>query len=149
MAWVGIEHPVRLFAMEELILWLFSVILEFVVHAIFELIVAAVGDLLLRVVGAVFEEPTIQNQTLAYVGYWAFGIVMGAISLGVFPHHIVHPARIHGISLLLAPVATGLLMAATGAVLGRYNKKTLQLESFGCGFAFAFGLAVVRLIFAK
>lgn len=135
--------------MEELILWLLSIILEFVVHAIFELVVAAFGDLLLRLVGAVFEEPTIQSQTLAYIGYWAFGILLGALSLVLSPRHIVSPAKIHGISLLLAPAATGLLMSATGVVLRRYNKKTLQLESFGCGFAFAFGLAAVRLIFAK
>lgn len=139
--------------MEELILWLasliFELVAEFVVQVIFEWAVAAIADLLLRAIGLVSEDPVIQNQTLAYVGYWVFGIVMGAISLEVFPRHIVHPARIHGISLLLTPVATGLLMAATGAVLRRYNKKPLQLESFGCGFAFAFGMAAVRLLFAK
>ncbi|HKD81882.1 MAG TPA: hypothetical protein VKH81_19465 [Candidatus Angelobacter sp.] len=139
--------------MEELILWLLGLIFECVVevvgHAILECVVAVIGDLLLRVVGAVFEEPAIQNAALAYAGYLAFGVLLGAISLTWFPRHLVHPARIHGISLLVAPAVTGLLMSTSGAVLRRNNKKTLQLESFGYGFAFAFGVAAIRLLLAR
>lgn len=40
-------------------------------------------------------------------------------------------------------------MWATGAVLRRRDKRVTRIESFGYGFSFAFGMALVRFFFAK
>jgi hypothetical protein len=52
-------------------------------------------------------------------------------------------------SLLISPVIAGLLMALVGSTLRKRGKKVVRLESFGYGFAFAFGMAFIRLIFAR
>jgi hypothetical protein len=36
-----------------------------------------------------------------------------------------------------------------GSALRRRNKIAMQIESFGHGFAFAFGMALVRFLFVK
>jgi len=71
------------------------------------------------------------------------------LSVLIFPHPLFHPSRIHGISLLISPVIAGLLMALLGSTLRKRGKKVVRLESFGYGFAFAFGMALIRLIYAR
>jgi hypothetical protein len=41
------------------------------------------------------------------------------------------------------------MMWATGAVLRRRGKRVTRMESFGYGFAFALGMALMRFFFAK
>lgn len=135
--------------MGDLLLELLGLIVEFILEAILEYVVAALADLLLRVLGAVFEVSKPQNPALAYLGYCLFGLILGSISLALFPHPLVHPSRVHGISLLVSPAFVGLLMAATGTILRRHQKTVTQLESFSCGFSFAFGLALMRFLFTK
>jgi hypothetical protein len=81
---------------------------------------------------------------LAALGYVMLGMATGGVSVFLFPHPLIHPSRIHGISLLVSPVLTGLVMSRIGAALRRYGKHPTQIESFGYGFAFAFGMALVR-----
>jgi hypothetical protein len=61
----------------------------------------------------------------------------------MFPHPLAHPSRIHGISLLVSPVIVGVVMSLIGSVQRNRDKRVAQIESFGYGFAFAFGMAVV------
>jgi hypothetical protein len=135
--------------MGDLLLELLVFILQFLLEALLDYVLAALADLLLRALGAVFEDSKPQNPALAYLGYWLFGVILGGISLALFPRPLVHPSNVHGISLLVSPVLVGLLMAATGAILRRRQKTVTQLESFKYGFSFAFGLALVRFLFTK
>ena len=135
--------------MEEILLGLLWSILEPILEAVLEYLAAGLASLLLRALGSVFEISAIQDPALATCGYALFGVLLGGVSLLFFPHHLVKPSRIHGISLLVSPVITGLMMWATGAVLRRRDKRVTRIESFGYGFSFAFGMALVRVFFAK
>jgi len=84
---------------------------------------------------------------LATVGYTLLGASAGGLSLFIFPHPLVHPSRLHGINLLVSPIVTGLVMSLIGSILSRQGKKVVQIESFGYGFAFAFGMALIRYFF--
>jgi len=42
------------------------------------------------------------------------GLVLGFLSILLFPHPLVHPSEMHGISLLISPFLTGMAMAAIG-----------------------------------
>jgi hypothetical protein len=83
------------------------------------------------------------------VVYFLAGVACGTMSVLVFPHPLVHPSRIHGISLVISPLITGSIMSLLGAELRRHGKESVRIESFGYGFTFAFGMAIVRLLFAK
>jgi len=132
-----------------MILELIGLILEPLLEALFEFLAAAVADLILRFLRKFFEPPETQNSLLATTSYAVFGVALGGLSLVVFPHRLAHPSRIHGASLIISPVITGALLSWTGALLRKRNKKAMQIESFGYGFVFAVGIALVRFFFAK
>ena len=103
-----------------------------------------------NIVGAVF----LGAATIAYlVGLNAIGLVLGLIvgglSVLIFPHPLTHRSRIPGISLIAGPLITGVLMWATGALLRSQDKKSTRMESFGYASTFAFAMALVRFIFAR
>ena len=135
--------------MEDILLELLGWIVESLIEALFQYVLAAFVDVLLRSLGEAFQGTKIQNPALASAGFAFSGLILGGVSLLLFPHRLVHPSRFHGISLLVSPVITGLMMWATGIVLRQRDKKVTRLESFGYGFAFAFGMAFIRFLFAR
>jgi hypothetical protein len=133
----------------EFFLNLLFILAESVLEFLLELAGEAIFSLILRAIGEVFVDSGVVNPMLASFGYLLLGAVTGGASILLFPHPLIHPSRIHGISLLVSPVATGLVMSRIGKALRKRGKKTTQIESFGYGFAFAFGMALVRLLFTK
>jgi hypothetical protein len=129
--------------------FLLEMLLELVGEFLLELVMAAVLDLVLRAITKVFETIRFANPVLALASYVLLGALSGGLSLLVFPHHLVHPSRLYGINLLVSPAATGLAMSLIGSILGRQDKKVTRIESFGYGFAFAFGIALIRYLFAS
>src|SRR5690348_5843677 len=105
--------------MEDLLLELVGWILELLLEAIFEYLAAAVADFFLRSLGEVVEGPERQNPVLSATGYALLGLAVGTLSLLPFPHHLVQPSEIHGVSLLVSPLVTGLMMSWTGEILRR------------------------------
>ena len=105
-------------------------------------------DIALRALASVFKplqapvEPF--QRVMAFVGFLILGTFAGEVSLLLFSHPLVHPSRIHGISLLVSPVVTGSIMSLVGSALRRHDKQTVVIESFAYGFAFAFGMALCR-----
>jgi hypothetical protein len=130
--------------------FLFELLLAFgelFLEVLFEFAGEALLDLALRAIAKFFETSRFASPVLASVGYTLLGGLTGALSLFIFPHPLVHPSRLHGISLLVSPILTGLVMSLIGSMLRRQGKKVVQIESFGYGFAFAFGMALVRYFF--
>jgi hypothetical protein len=124
-------------------------LLEFLAELVLELAGEALLDLmlrgLLRLAGKLFE---IENPVASGFVYMGLGAMAGWGSVILFPHPLVRPSRVHGISLLIAPLGTGLLMSAAGHALRSGGKRTIRIESFWLGFTFALGMALVRFIFA-
>src|SRR5579859_3829768 len=83
------------------------------------------------------------HPALAAVGYLAVGVIFGGVSVLVFPHPIFHPSKFHGMSLVISPLLTGLLMSQIGIARRRKGKDTIRIESFGYGFACALGVALM------
>jgi hypothetical protein len=135
--------------MDDLLLALLEIFWEIVGEALFEFFFAGFTDLLLRAWGNFFRPFEIHNSFAASVGYALMGLVMGGMSLLFFSHHLVHPSKVHGISLVLGPACAGLLMWAMRTVLRRGNRKIIQFESFSYGYMFALGMALMRVFFAK
>jgi hypothetical protein len=109
------------------------VLLELVGEFLLELVMAAVLDLFLRAITKVFKTFRFVNPVLAWASYVLLGALSGGLSLLVFPHHLVHPSRLHGVNLLVSPTATGLAMSLVGSVLSHQDKKVTRVESFGYG----------------
>jgi hypothetical protein len=132
--------------MDEFFLALLSAAAELLYEVFFQVVTEALVAFIVRSIRNVRKESTAINPILAAICYLLLGIAFGIASLLLFPHPIFHPSKFHGISLLVSPVITGLVMSQVGIVLRRKGKQTVRIESFGYGFAFAFGVAIVRLL---
>jgi hypothetical protein len=132
--------------MEEVLLTLLSALPELLFEILFQVVIESIIALILKSVRSVFEDSNPINPMLAAAGYLLVGSFIGFASLFTYPHPLFHPTRFHGVSLLISPLITGLLMSQLGRVLRRRGKQTVRIESFGYGFAFAMGWALVRFI---
>jgi hypothetical protein len=135
--------------MEELLGAILGGILELFGDVILQILFEVSFSLLARIVRSVFDGVDTENPIFAAVGYLLFGLVAGVASFFLFPYHLVRPSRFHGISLLISPLFTGLIMSQVGALLRRKDMTTVRIESFLYGFTFALGLAIVRLTLVK
>lgn len=122
--------------------------LEVFGELLLELFGEAVLDLALRALGSLFRTAEFKTPAGAASSYFVFGALTGGFSLFIFPHPLVHASRLHGVSLFVSPIATGSVMWLIGSVLRRKGKRAVQLETFWYGFAFAFGMALVRFLLA-
>jgi hypothetical protein len=135
--------------MEELFAILLSGVAEIVIEVLFQVAIEIIVALVERSVRNVSSASHAISPILAALGYLLLGVVSGVVSVLLFPHPFVHPSKIHGISLVVSPVVTGLVMSQVGALLRRKGKKTVRIESFAYGFMFALGLVIIRLAYVR
>jgi hypothetical protein len=76
-------------------------------------------------------------------------LVSGVVSVLAVPHPLVKPSKIHGISLLISPLVTGLIMSQIGVWVRRRELGPVRIESFAYGFTFAFGIAIIRFLWLR
>ena len=86
------------------------------------------------------------NPVAAKAVYVLVGAILGAVSLLVFPERILPTWGPSGMSLLVAPLAGGLLMHRWGRYRERLGATTTHLATFTGGAVFALAAAGVRLI---
>lgn len=139
---------------EELLGAILGAIAEFLLELFLELIAAAVLDVLTRALRGLFTslaESVKANQVLTGFIYALLGAMAGALSLLLLPHPMMRlaPRRFHGISLLISPILAGLVLSTVGSVMRRWGKKVTPIATFGYGFAFALGMALIRFFFAR
>jgi hypothetical protein len=126
--------------MEDL-LW---AIVELLLEALLEGAFAGLAGVLSRAFRLFRVKVRRANPTVATVTFALVGIGFGFVSVGFFPHHLVRPTRVHGISLLISPILAGLLMAQVGRTVRRWGRQSVRIESFGYGFVLALAIGLVR-----
>jgi hypothetical protein len=135
--------------MEEFFAAMLAGVVEILVEVFFWVAFEAILGLLVRSARNVFSPSNAIDPITAAFIYLFLGIGSGVVSVFLFPRHLIHPSSIHGMSLVLSPVITGLVMSQVGALLRRSGKRVVRIESFTYGFAFAFGLALIRFVYLK
>jgi hypothetical protein len=134
--------------MDEIVFTILAVIGELFLEVFAELVAESFLLLLFRAFDALLgneEFPPVP----AFLGYGTLGLIAGGVSVALFPHPLAHPSRIHGISLIISPILTGLAMSWIGFTLRRRGKTPARIESFTYGFAFALGMALIRFFFVR
>jgi hypothetical protein len=135
--------------MDELLIQLLLALAELFFEALLELGGEALLDLLSRAASKVFKPAEPPNPVGSFLALGFLGVLVGSASIVIFPHPLFHRSKFHGVSLILSPVAAGTAMSALGAILRKRGKQVVQIESFPYAFAFAFGMALVRLFWAS
>lgn len=130
----------------EIILRAFAAIFEFVFELLLQLVFEALADYLGHSIKAPFRRGHPVQPWLAVMGYSLYGAAAGALSLWLIPVFI-KTQWLRVASLVLVPIAAGLIMHAIGNWRGKRDKEVIRLERFTYGFCFAFTMAVVRYTF--
>lgn len=130
---------------------LFEIFFEVLIQLVFEAGVDAVSRAPGRFHLASFLRTKLSpsNPVASVLKFTILGFGLGAVSLVVFSHPLVHPSKFHGISLLISPVITGFVMGFIGNRVRRRGKTPVQIESFTYGFAFAFAFALIRILMVR
>jgi hypothetical protein len=127
---------------------LLEILLELVVEVLGQAIMEILAELGLASLKAAFERPN-RSPILAGLGYLLLGGALGGLSLLVRRERFFQPGPMPGLSLIVSPLCVGLIMHAWGRYRRQRGHTTTNLATFGGGAAFAFGSAVVRLIWIR
>ena len=125
--------------------------LQIIVEFFLEFIVQIIGEIFLEVA---FQKSSAApwghkalSATLAVLMYFGLGLIIGWLSIVIFPHSFIRSSRLHGISLIITPLMAGLTMSGIGWIRQRQGKLVIRLDTFAYGFIFALGMALVRFLF--
>jgi hypothetical protein len=135
--------------MDELFAALIAALFDILGEVIIQVGLEFLASLLVRAGRKAISTPLRQDRLFTGFLFVVFGASAGLVSVHIFPHPLVRPSRFHGISLLISPVITGLVMFATGRLVQKLGRKPTQIESFWIGFVFAFAMALVRFVLVK
>ena len=131
------------------------------IEVIAEVILTALGEILWQIGAQILIEfgfgsivKTARDRSYSHpavtiVGALLLGGLVGVVTSLIWPTRIFAPSSWRGISLLLSPVITGLVMRQYGVWAERNRGYRSFLASFWGGALFAFGMAVVRLIWVS
>lgn len=121
----------------ELVAALLEIFGEFLLEILFELAAEAINALIHR------RRPS--SPALSTVGLVFVGAASGLVSAWLFPHRLIGTRVVlPGVSLLLAPLATGSAMHLLGKRLQQVGRYTSNLATFRGGALFAFSMALIR-----
>ena len=135
--------------MEDFLAALLGGAIELFAEVIFQVFLEFLVALVERSSRKASSEYRLVHPMLSGLGYLILGAVVGAASVVLVPHRLVPPSKFHGISLVISPLVTGLIMSQLGSMIRRVGKTSVRIESFAYGFAFALGLAIVRFAFFR
>ena len=150
--------------MEDLLGFILEFVLEVLIQLVFEEGIAAVSRAYRREEEAAavsrvrrrfrfvpFLRATLSrtNPPFTILKFTVFGLALGFVSVLVLPHPLAHPSRFHGISLLISPIVTGLIMGLIGRRVRRRGHSPVQIESLAYGFIFALAFASTRFLMVR
>lgn len=133
----------------EIILQVFSVLLQFLGELLLQIIGEAIAELIGRSLKEPCRRPRPMNPILAGLGYLIFGAVAGGLSLWLIPSLFIRSQWLRIANLLLTPLLAGLLMARLGAWRREHEQETIRLDTFAYGFCFALSMAIVRFAWGQ
>ena len=133
----------------EILLEALKALIEAVGEVVLQTVVEIFGEVVGHGMRETFRRPKPLDPWLAAIGYLAWGAIAGGLSLWAFRDHFITARWLRIANLIITPIFAGLLMAKLGAWRRRHDQETIRLDSFAYAFCFAFGMAVVRFIWAK
>jgi hypothetical protein len=125
--------------------WLFQLVGEFILQMVLEAFAELFGHAFKRA----WRRLGPARPWLSALGYLALGTGAGALSLWLFPTHLIESSWLRAANLLVTPLLAGLLMEAIGNWRERRAKEVIKLETFAYGFCFALAMTLVRYVLGR
>jgi hypothetical protein len=123
-------------------------VLQFLIELFYQLLAEICCEFGTRWLSDSFKGRRVQNPFLAALGYFILGSSVGAISLLIVHSSLIHSSALRLVNLILVPLIAGLVMLLIGFLRQKKGQPLVRLDRFTYGFIFAFGMALVRFIYA-
>ena len=128
-------------------------LVELVLNFLGEIVLQILAELALELGFESIREPFRKqgdsHPAVVGIGLAFLGAIAGGLTVLILPRPVTPPLPIRGLSLLLSPLATGVLMDRYGEWRkGRTGKRTYMATFWG-GALFAFAMAATRLVLLR
>jgi hypothetical protein len=128
--------------------------IEFFFELLLQLVLEILGEILIEIVAGLGWESVKHSLRghrkstpfLAGFGHLLMGLIAGVVSLILFGHRLTPASGLPGLSLVAAPIGTGLAMHRLGEFWEQRGQDRPVLFTFRAGAIFAFGMALVRFV---
>jgi len=128
-------------------------IFEVIIGTIWEVIIQIIGEIAfeigLRGVANVVKPRKDRNPIVTTIGYLILGVVFGFLVTWIIPDSQIESYNLRILNLLIAPILAGAVMAIIGKMRSKRGQELIRLDTFGYGYTFALGFALIRFFFAK
>ncbi|NNE67465.1 MAG: hypothetical protein HKN33_12940 [Pyrinomonadaceae bacterium] len=124
--------------------FLFAIFLEFILELFFVVLV----DVSIHGPGGSIRNFFAKSAVIEATGYILIGLMLGGVSVLVFPDSFIGHQDLRLLNLIITPVLAGLVMMSIGALRTRKGQDLIRLDSFLYGALFAFSIAIVRFALA-
>lgn len=131
--------------------------IEFIFELLVQLIFETLGEVVFELATSLGWE-SLKDQTrtkreatplLASIGQFLMGVVAGVLSLVLFGTRLTRRFLFPGISLVVSPLGTGIVMHWLGGFWESRGRDRPVLFTFRAGAIFAFGMALVRFLYLE
>ena len=127
-----------------------EIIAEIILTAVWEILLQIFAEILIEfgfgAIAKAARERSRSHPIITVVGALLSGGLVGVLTSLIWPTRIFEPGPWPGVSLMLSPVITGLVMRSYGQWAERKRGQRSFLASFWGGALFAFSMALVRFI---
>jgi hypothetical protein len=133
--------------MEAIFEVLFEIIFEVVLEVIAQILVEAGFEAL----SASFRDRKEINPFLAITGYILFGLILGSLSLLIFPDPIIKSPLVKTLNFIFSPLLVGFSLCLFSWLLERkkLGEGIFKIEKFIFGCFFALSYSIIRIIFTN
>ena len=125
-------------------------ILELVLTTIWEILLQVTGESLVELglhsIGEPFQRRSRAHPVLSAIGIVLLGAAAGVLASLMWPVRIFQPGPVPGMSLVLSPLITGVVMHRYGEWREDRGQMRSSMATFWGGALFAFSMASVRFL---
>ena len=128
-------------------------IFEIIFQIIFEVVFEVIAQILVELGfegGAKYLRSSIRNNPIfGGIFYFSFGLILGGLSLLIFPEPIVKSPLIKMFNFVFSPVLIGFSLCFTNWILKGRKEEFFQLDKFIFGILFALSYSFIRFMFTN
>lgn len=131
-----------------------EVIFEIIFQMIFEVILEVFAEILVEMgfvsAASVFRNKK-SNPILGVFGYIIFGLILGGLSLLIFPDPIIKNTIVKVIYFIVSPLLIGFSLCLFSMILKKHTigENFLKVEKFVYGCFFALSYSLIRIFFTN
>lgn len=123
-----------------------EILFAFFGELVFSLLAGSVVEIGFHSLHNSFRPARDANRLFASVGMLALGLASGLVSALLFHERLTPVTAFPGVSLVIAPVAAGLVLEVIGRLMNRNGLEHTALMTWWGGGLFALGVAAGRLV---